>query len=334
MVLYHRRKLVVHAGIGALVVLLFLPWVLLLPWAQNFFERVSDHGLSAGAPVGERAAGRAGVLWESIPYTFFAYSSGFSTGPSVAELHENKSMAFLLQFAPEIAFVAVIFGALFLIGVYAIYKLHGGRPAFFCLLVLSLPILGTLLYGLAPRATYNVRYTIMGFPFFCIFVGTGLVFIFQKYRPAGAAFSLGVLIVCSVSLGNHYFDPRYAKEDIRSAVTFWRASSNQEPLLSYRAQNVLSVYLSEPERQQHLPLGPDVISEIARFFLKTEAPSIYILLARDWGGVKEHAIREAYVINREQSFPGVQLLKISAPRNARSDSDSDLHHRGTEGTEG
>jgi uncharacterized membrane protein len=308
--LYHRDRLIAHMASGAVVFVLFLPWMLLLPWIHRFLDRVSEHGLGGGAPVGSQAAFRAGFLWESIPYTFFAYSSGFSIGPTVAELHENRSLAFILQFAPEICLVAVVFGALLLVGFCALYKLFGVRPAIFCLLGLSLPIFGALLYALAPRATYNVRYTVVGFPYFCIFLGAGLAYMFQKYRPAGVALSLSILAISSMSLANHFFNPRYAKEDIRAAVAFWRSDSKIEPLLSYRSRQVLSAYLRESEKQRHSPIFDDVVSEINLFFSKTEAPSIYILLARDWRQLKEMAIRSAYRIENEQSYPGVKILRV------------------------
>lgn len=309
--LYHHGRVIAHMASGVMVFVLFLPWVLLLPWIQRFFQGVSERGLGAGASVGSRAALRAGFSWESVPYTFFAYSSGFSIGPTVAELHENRSLGFILQFAPEILSVAIVFGTLLLLGLPALYKLFGARSTIFCLLGLCLPILGTLLYALTPRATYNVRYAIVAFPYFCIFVGMGLTLVFQRNRLAGVALLLGVLAIFSTSLANHFFNPRYAKEDIRSAVAFWRSVSKVEPLLTYKADHVISAYLREPEKERHARLRDDVVSDISFFLSKTEAPSVYILLARDWRQLKENAVRNTYGIDYETSYPGIKLLKIS-----------------------
>jgi hypothetical protein len=251
---------------------------------------------------------------ESIPYTFFAYSSGFSFGPTVAELHGNRTLGFILQFAPEILSVAVIFGVLLLVGVAGSYKLFGAKAGNFCLLGLALPIAGALLYALAPRATYNVRYSIVGFPYFCILVGTGLIVVLQSYRAAGVAFCLGILIIVSMSLTNHFFNSRYAKEDIRSAVALWRAQSNGGPLLSFHAQYVLSFYLKESEKERHSWLGPDVVSDVELFFSKSNSPFVYVLFARDWGKLKEKSIKDVYSVNFEKSYPGVKVLKISNSR--------------------
>jgi hypothetical protein len=53
------------------------------------------------------------------------------------------------------------------------------------------------------------------------------------------------------------------------------------------------------------------VSDINLFFTKTEALSVYILLARDWRQLKEKEIRVAYRIENEQSFPGVKILRIA-----------------------
>jgi uncharacterized membrane protein len=313
---FHRKSTLRHAASGVMVFVLFLPWVLLLPWVQRFFQRVSVYGLGAGAPVGSRAVFRAGFSLESIPYTFFAYSSGFSLGPTVAELHENRSLGFILQFGTEILSVAVVFGALLLLGLTGLYKMFGARTTVFCLLGLCLPVLGALLYALAPRATYNVRYGIVAFPYYCILLGTGLTLAFKKSRLAGVAFSLGVLAISSTSLANHFFNPRYAKEDIRSAVAFWRSDSNASPLLSYHSDHVLAVYLTDSEKERHSRLSEETVFDINFFVSKTRTPFVYVMLARDWRNLKENSIRDAFPVDLEKSFQGVKILKISNSRKA------------------
>jgi hypothetical protein len=135
--------------------------------------------------------------------------------------------------------------------------------------------------------------------------------VLQKYRPAGVALFLVILAIFSMSLANYFFNPRYAKEDVRSAVAFWRSDATVEPLLSFRSYPVVSVYLRKSEKERHSQLGGDTTGDIGLFFSKTQAPAIYILLARDWRQLKEKTIRSAYRIENEQSYPGVKLLKVT-----------------------
>jgi hypothetical protein len=272
--------------------------------------------LAVSAPVGSRAAFRAGFAWESIPYTFFVYSSGFSLGPTVAELHENRSFGFLVQFAPEISAVSMVFGTLILFGMLALYQLFGARAASFAVFGLCIPILGSLLYALAPRATYNVRYSIVAFPYFCLLIGAGLTYLFLNYRRAGVVLAVGVVAVSVTSIFNHFYNSRYAKEDVRAAVAFWRSESNNAPLVTYRSHYVASAYLTESESERHSRLGGNVTSDVDLIFSKTEALSVYVLLARDWNKLKENALKQAYRIEEEKTYPGVKILKISNSQKA------------------
>jgi uncharacterized membrane protein len=315
----HRERLVAHVISGVLIFVLFLPWIIFLPWVQRFFQSLTEPAMTpeAAASVSSRAAFRAGFSWESIPYTLFAFSAGFSLGPTVAELHENRSFGFLLQFAPEILAVSVVFGTLFLLGVFSLYRLFGPKVTTLSLLGFSVPFLGSLLYALAPRATYNVRYSIVAFPYFCLIIGAGLTYVFLNYRRAGVILSLGLLAVFSTSLFNHFASARYAKEDVRAAVAFWRVDSNLEPLLTYRSHYVVSAYLTSSERERHSRLGGDVASDVDRIFSTTQAPLVYVLLARDWNKLKENALKQAYPIDDERSYPGVKILKIPNARGVR-----------------
>jgi len=309
--LYHRRRLVAHTASGAMVFLSFLPWTLLLPWAYHFFERVSGPGTTMATPAGQRAGFRAGVSLVNVPYTLFAYSSGFSIGPSVAELHEDRSLGFILQFVPEILLVGVVSGTLLVVGIFALYKLFGARSTAFCLLGLCLPVLGALLYAAIPRTAYNVRYSIVAFPYFCILLATGLSAIRQKNGWAGVICLLAISAISLTSLANHYFNPRYAKEDVKSAVAFWRSVSKNEPLLSYKVDRAVSVYLRDSEEKRHSRIRGDIVSNIRLFLSETKTPHVYVLLARDWRQLKENEIRNAFSVDNKRSYPGVTIIKIS-----------------------
>jgi hypothetical protein len=83
---------------------------------------------------------RLGFSWMPVPYTFFAYSAGYSLGPSLADLHEERSMAFLLHFLPSIAAVGLLFGTLLIIGIWAVSKQFARSSLLLCLLGLTLPL--------------------------------------------------------------------------------------------------------------------------------------------------------------------------------------------------
>jgi uncharacterized membrane protein len=309
LLLYHRRQLLSLMASGAVAVLLFLPWVFLFPWASRFLSTTPS------LPRIHIGSASSGFSWEVLPYTFFAYSTGFSLGPSVAELHENRSLGFILQFLPLLLTVGIIVGTLLVIGIWALYKQYGARCVVFCLLGLVLPLGGAVLFSLMPRGLFNVRYTILAFPSFCTFVGSALAVSFKKNRLVGMVAGLAVLGICVASLANHFTNPRYAKEDIKAAVAAWRSLAPHEYLLSAVPggnKDAINKYLAESERGQHIALGEksDLVSKTREFFATHDVSSAYILLARDWRQSREKILCSAFSIADEHAYPGVKLLKV------------------------
>lgn len=311
--LYHRRHLLHIVVTGVAVAVLFLPWGLYLPWVSNFVIGVGKVGLSAG-PASD---GRAGFTLAAVPYTFFVYSAGFSLGPTVAELHADKSAGFILSFLPTISVVAVVFAILLGTGIFVMYKRFGLRPCVFSSLGVCLPVAGTLVYALTPRAAFNVRYTIIAFPYFCLFVGTALAYVVYANKVLGAAAVLGVIGISSASIYNHFTNPRYAKEDVRSAVTFWRQAGDQEPLLAMGSIYPTHRYVGASDANRLFLIGASsnqIVPRIEQVFLKQNASSVYVLVARDWDKSGEKKILNTFAGTLERSFPGVKVFRISRPR--------------------
>ena len=234
----------------------------------------------------------------------------------MAELHENRSLGFVLQFLPLLLAVGIIVGTLLVIGIRALYQHYGVQCLVFCLLGLVVPLGGVVLFSLMPQGLFNVRYTILAVPYFCVFVGSALAFASRKNKLVGTVAVLAVLTISGASLVNHFSNPRYAKEDIKSAVASWRSIVPQGYLLSAvpgGVKDAINKYLAEPKRGQHIAMGvTNTVSKTHDFFATHNVSSAYILLARDWHQAREKGIRNVFTIVDEQSYPGVKLLKILA----------------------
>jgi 4-amino-4-deoxy-L-arabinose transferase-like glycosyltransferase len=309
--LAYRRHLRAYCTSGVAVGFLTLP--LILPWLGFFVRRVHAAELETAAEVG----GRLGFSWMALPYTFFAYSAGYSLGPSVADLHEERSVAFLLHSLPSIAAVGLLFGTLLIIGVWAVYKQCSRKALLLCLLGLGVPLGGLLVLSLLTRFTFNARYTIVALPYFYLLIGAALAFLWQRQPPVGVIAALAVMGLCTLSLRNYFFVPHYAKEDVRAAVTLWRQAASHEPLLSVSPaggiRDAVNRYLAASERSQHTPLGGSrqVVERLNDFFSTSAASSATIILVRDWHQVRERAIRRAFPVRQEQTVSGGKVLHIT-----------------------
>ena len=309
--LYYRRHLLPITASGFAVALLFLPWALLLPWVTGFARNVSADGLTMGLA----SVGRARFSWPVVPYTLFVYAAGFSLGPSVAELHADKSLWFILTFLPSITLVITVFLVLLGIGIVAIKKRFGVGSAAFCLLGLFVPLVGTALYSLTPHAGFNVRYTVTAFPYFCLLVGTAMASLARANKTFGALAVIALIGISAASLYNHFTNPRYAKEDIRSAVAFWHQVDATGPLLAIGSTYPAYRYAgASEEKRVFLVGGKDIVSSIEQVLLAENASSAYVVVARDWDKTRETAIRNTLGGTVERSFPGVKVFRISRPR--------------------
>jgi hypothetical protein len=162
-----------------------------------------------------------------IPYTLFAFSSGFSMGPSITELHISRDLATLLKYLPTLAPLTLLFGILFLFGVSQLLRQRGtaGMP----LLWLGIPVLGVLLIASTTDVAYNVRYACAAFPAYIFIIAAGITKFCQ--RGLQLAVLLAVLFSNGVSLAQYYFDPHYAKADARAAARYLELAEDPQDVI-------------------------------------------------------------------------------------------------------
>lgn len=153
----------------------------------------------------------------TIPYTFYAFSVGFSLGPSLEELHESRSLASLLSHSWILVPTAVLFASLFVIG---LRRLRQDKDiASFLLLWLGVPIIGAFTVAtLTTYHVYNTRYVALVLPAYLIILAAGLASIRRRLIQIFLFASL--LVVNGISLSNYYFDTRYAKADARATAKY------------------------------------------------------------------------------------------------------------------
>jgi len=87
-------------------------------------------------------------------------------------------------------------------------------------LYLLIPLILTLLLNWQNAKAFNARYVLVGFPAFVCFIAVGLAGL-KRWR--GLALALLVLLTLSTSVGNSFFNGRYARDDVRGAVRYVEA---------------------------------------------------------------------------------------------------------------
>ena len=163
------------------------------------------------------------VFW--FPYTIFSFLFGFSLGPSLRELHWSTSVSALQPHLLVIAPLAVAAAWIMLSAIVRMLRASPKWPGLFCVLCLGVPIVLAVAAPLVSGITYNVRYVIVAFPAFALVIAIAL---------AGSGRSVVTMVMVAItaggmiwSVGNWYFDSRYAKADMRSAAAFLAAEVKQ-----------------------------------------------------------------------------------------------------------
>jgi uncharacterized membrane protein len=151
-----------------------------------------------------------------IPYTLFAFSSGFSMGPSVRELHTSRDLRMLLAHLPTLALLILLFGALFVMGIMALWC--KAEVAALLLLWFVVPVAAVLILAMHTEVAYNVRYPCAAFPAY-IFILAGAITMLHR-RALQVMIIAAILCANGLALANHYFNPQYAKEDTRAAARY------------------------------------------------------------------------------------------------------------------
>lgn len=181
----------------------------------------TEEGSPSERSQGLSSGGHRESSFAVVPYTFYAFSSGFSLGPSTEDLHRSRSWATLAPFAPVILISLILFGGLFLAGLINLCRNSNTAPLL--VLWMSVPILGALAVSFFTDLAYNVRYASMVLPVFIMIISQGILS-FRK-TMFQVALLLLVLVVNAISLTNYYLDPHYAREDARSAAKYLESAA-------------------------------------------------------------------------------------------------------------
>jgi 4-amino-4-deoxy-L-arabinose transferase-like glycosyltransferase len=276
--------------------------------AHNEITVENQSGLD---PARERLAsgGRREFSFASVPYTFFTFSAGFSVGPSLPELHKSRSVSILTPHAPILILYSVVFGGIFLFGIWK--ALRDPRQVSLLGLWLGIPLIGVLAISALTEMSFNVRYLSASLPAYLLILAVGIS---DSRRWVQIALLISVLLAHAYSLANYYFEPRYARADARSAAQYLEAAAGREDI-------ILVIGNSSAVRYYYKGVVPivrfgaiskdnSVLDTNLRALVK-QSGQLWIVEIRPWetdpeGNVKAALDNLSRAVQRA-SFPGVEI---------------------------
>ena len=255
----------------------------------------------------------------ALPYTFFAFSTGFSLGPSVRELHVSRSLAVLLPHVLILSISGLLFGTLFIRGITAIGCQSEIRKLLFFWFVV--PLLGALsVSALIPSLAYNVRYVAAGFPAYILILALGVA---SFRRPCmQIALFTGVLVINGLALANYYHNPQYSREDTRSAARYLEAEVHAGDIIAVVGDGTALLYYyhgSIPIVRWGKTTFPsqvaltDHLQELSR-----EHEQLWLVETRLWEtdpeGLVKTVVNERHQLREHKALPGVDIYSYRLHR--------------------
>lgn len=153
----------------------------------------------------------------AVPYTIWSFTGGFSLGPSLTEMHLPDRISYVISQLHVIIPVLSIFSTLFGFGVFKLWKQEKTVcliSTFFFIFPLAFAVIGSIVTD----NPFNVRYAILSFLPFVVFLAMGINSLQNPWLFRGA---LGIVVLVSlISSYNYFFNDRYHKENYRAAIHF------------------------------------------------------------------------------------------------------------------
>ncbi|KAA3616258.1 MAG: hypothetical protein DWQ05_10965 [Calditrichaeota bacterium] len=251
----------------------------------------------------------------SIPYTFWVFISGYSLGPSVAELHTQDSMKYLKNSLLFIVPTGSYFALLLFKGFFELKKNKSNFILIF--LWISVPAVFALLGSFFSNQPFNARYVILVFPAIILLWAIAIASIGNKKIQL---FSLGLYFLINiVSLSNLFFNPRYFKEDNRAASLFFKQHAAKADMVicsAFYAKKGLQYYTDHPEskligyRPNKMESRAGIITADLKEIIGTQQ-SFWLFLSRNYNQKQVDIIRKYcdkfFVRAIDEKFTGVEL---------------------------
>jgi uncharacterized membrane protein len=300
-----RRRHLTSGLLAALILLILIsPWI----YREMIFLRGIRVVQISELPTDARLRGELTLNIWSYPYALYAFSTGYSFGPSLRELHEVFSAIPLLgEYWREMFLVSLLFGGLAVAGLWKAGR--NGRLSLFLSVMLVTVLLTTIIAAFNIKV-FNIRYMMASFPVYLALITYGL----PAARLPRLLVASTVCAVMLVSSWNYHADPAYARDDIRSAVSVIREAEREgDMLLSINSAGVVEHYYGGGNPVQELNpkwFGVEAMEERVERSL-AENERIWYLRCRHWDTDPDDlllALLESRAsVTGRWSFPGVEL---------------------------
>jgi len=250
----------------------------------------------------------------AIPYFFYAFSVGFSFGPSLADLHTVPAAVLIRSHLPALGLTAVAFSLAFLSG---LVRMRPRRAALFLASWILLPLGLSLLASLKVGTIVHVRFAIVVLPAYVMILAAGVAALRAPWLRG--ALLAGLLALCLWSDRQYFFDPAYWREDARGAAAMIAKREQKNDVIagvsSYFMRHAFSYYYRGGCRLVTFPFDTMADEENVRDLAARDigdAPRVWYVQSRQWEtdptGLLKGYLDAHFRVEESAELPGVQVI--------------------------
>lgn len=259
----HRYPLLRLFAFGLLAAVLVSPWII------RAATQMGTPTLERSSLPGEMVVrGESPPGLQSVPFAFYIFSLGFSSGPSIHELKLDRWEA-LKPLLPYLSIAMALFLGAAARGAWMLRRERRTALIFAIWLVAPLALMAA--FSMFNLKAPNARYALASFGPFLMLLGLGIAS-WRARWARGAA--LALLLAISARADFDYFtNPRYWRPDGRGVGALLTAQQQPgdlviscgvpEPLKYYAPAELPVVRRPEPRAQEPRHALPDWLAEVA-----------------------------------------------------------------------
>lgn len=250
----------------------------------------------------------------AVPYFFYAFSVGFSLGPSLADLHTHPAAVLIRNHLPALGLTAVVFSLAFFIG---LAWMRPRRAALFLASWILLPLGLSLLASLKVGTIVHVRFAIVVLPAYVMIIGAGVAALRSPWLRG--ALLAGLLVLSLWSDRQYFFNPAYWREDARGAAAMIAQREQKDDVVagvsSYFMHYAFSYYYRGGCRLVTFPFDTMAREQNVRDLVAQhvgDAPRIWYVQSRQWetdpAGLLKSYLEAHYRVEYSAELPGVEVI--------------------------
>jgi 4-amino-4-deoxy-L-arabinose transferase-like glycosyltransferase len=288
--------------------------IVFLPWFVDWFQRIGGERVFVDAepPMGVPLREAEGFSPFGLGYTCWAFTWGYSLGPTLQALHLDRSPSAILAHWP----VLLGGGAVLVAGLGLGFReaRRNGR-AVLVVVLFAVPVLLGILLAVRGVKTFHPRYLFACLPVFLTLLAAG----WSAPGLAARVSAVGAVALAVLSLSNHYFVPAYGKEDSRGAAKLILQQERPgdsivviyafRPFRHYFADTAGGTARLHRAHKRMLRTDEEMRAHVAE--ASRDAGRVWLVLSRWWDVAPEARIRgffeEALVESDRWDFEGVKV---------------------------